>query len=208
MSYSGLASIFRSVHEHLSLASKPDKPVLLDSIRTYLKFRKEEYLGKLPTHDDLGSVFENELHRMIFAFMFEFLERNDPESWDSAASAHSQEEIPEGSLVEDKDKTCDLHDPLDSFSDDGKGLKLHPGEEEMEAESEDHEIQDDKDDLLSGHDPVYSLSNDGVGLKDPEGEEEMGDEPGDGAVQDNKGDLLSRHLVTDVFSLDSTHQPI
>ena len=210
MSFLGLVPIFQTVHSHLSLAGKRDKPVRLVSIRTYLECRKDAFLGRVPAQDDLGSLFEYELHRMTFGFLFEFLERNvtDPESSDSAASSHSEEKRPEGSLVDDNDETYGLNDPVDNLSNDGKGLKHQRVEEEMEDKSDDDEIQDNKGDLFSGHDPVYSLSNNGKGLNHQEGEEEMEDETGDDTVQDNKGDLLSRHLVADASSLDWSHQPI
>lgn len=211
MSFLGLVPIFQTVHSHISLASKRDRPVPLDSMRTYLECRKKAFLGRPPTQDDLGSRFEYELHRMTFGFLFEFLERNvtDPESSDSVASSHSEGKLPEGSRVDDIDETYNLNDPIDNLSSDGKGLKHQQGEEEMEDESEDDAIQDNKGDLFSKDDPVYSLSNDGKGLKDQEGEEdEMEDEPGDDTVHDNKGDFLCRHLLTDAVSLDSTHQPI
>lgn len=211
MSFLGLVPIFQTVHSHISLASRRDRPLPLDSMRTYLEYRKEAFLGRPPTQDDLGSRFEYELNRATFGFLLEFLERNvtDPESSDTVASSHSEGKLPEGSRVDDNDETYTLNDPIDSLSNDGKGLEHQEAEEEMEDESEDDEIQDNKSDLFSKDDPVYSLSNDGKVPKDQEGEEdEMEDEPGDDTVHDNKGDLLSRHLVTDAVSLDSTHQPI
>lgn len=205
MSFLGLAPIFQTVRSHLSTVGKRNKPVALDSVRTYLECRKQAFMGTLPTEGDLGSLFEYELHRTTFGFLFEFLERHatDPDSLESAASSHSEENVPEGLPVDDNDEPCDLNDPVHSLSNDGKGLKHQEVEDEMEDESED---EDDK--VQDNSDHVYGLSNDGKGLKDQEGEEEMEDESGDDKVQDNKGDLLSRHLVTDAISLDSTHQPI
>ena len=210
MSFLGLVPIFQTVRSHLSLAGNRDKRGCLDSMRTYLERRKKAFLESQPPQDDLGSVFEYELHRVTFKFLFDFLEREviDPKSSDSAAHSHSEKKLPEDSNVEHRDDTFDLDDPVDSLSDDKKGVKDLEGEEEMEDETEDDEVQDDKGELLFRHDPVDSLSNDGKGLKSQEGEEKMEDETGDDEVQDNKGDLLSRHLVTDAILLDSTHQPI
>ena len=159
MSFRGLVPIFTTVRSRVSLPGDRDKPEEVDDLRTYLRSRKEEFLKEVSAQDNLASLFEYELYRAIFDFLIEFVGRDitDPESSDSATLSHSDKDLREDLVGDDDDDTSDLNDPVDSLSNDGKGLTDQEGEEEEEEEEdeeeemEDETEDDDKGDLLSRH---------------------------------------------------------
>ena len=175
MAFLGLEPIFNTFQCHLHAICQGDESGSIDAMRVWLGSRRDDFVQISTT------PLERELHRVIFNFLFEFLDQTAAilETPHSASPSNPDGHFQDYLVGDEIDPFSNSRDPINSVSRVEKGLEYQKGDETMEGES--------------------------GGQEEEEEEGEVQQEEGE---HDDETDLLSRHLVAEAPLFDSTHQPM